>query len=79
MAEYISVTRPDGKQVSVSRKMYDRTYKARGYVEGETTGTTETYEHAGEVISTKPKRKRANTLQPKQKVNGPTEETTDGK
>lgn len=74
MAEYLTVTRPDGKQVSVSRKMYDRTYKALGYTEGEVTDTTETYEHKGSVTSTKPKRKRANTLQPKQVVNGPSEE-----
>jgi hypothetical protein len=75
MAEYLTVTRPDGKEVTVSRKMFDRTYKALGYVEGDTVTTTDTYEAQGETVTTKPKSKRKNTLQPKQEANGPTEET----
>ena len=76
MAEYINVTRPDGKTLKVSRKHFERSLRGQGFTEGdavEDTGDNTGKTYVAET-TTKPKRKRKDTLTPEVVANGPSEE-----
>ena len=74
MAELITATDPDGREVEVSRKAFDLIYRGRGYTEGTATRATETYADRGDVTSTRPKRRRKSTLTEDVVANGPSDD-----
>ena len=79
MAEYLTATRPDGKTVTVSRKLFDRTYRALGFREGEVVGDVPALPAQGEVVSTHVEPGDDPKLTPEVIANGPDDPDEDAK
>lgn len=72
MAEHLTVTRPDGSIVTVTRRAFDLIYRNQGYREVATAAPSESVTlPQDEQVTTAPVSKRPNTLTDNAVVNGP--------